>query len=38
MAVPQYALTMGTKLGELEKWYEFAEKCRGKLISAAERP
>ena len=38
MAVPQYALTMGTMVGELEKWCEFAETRRGKLISAAERP
>ena len=28
MTVPQYALTMGTRLGELVKWYGFAEKCR----------
>ena len=29
MAVPQYARTMGTMVGELEKWYGFAETCRG---------
>ncbi len=38
MAVPQDALTMGTRLGELEKWYGFAEKMSGDLVSAAERP
>ena len=31
MAVPQYALTMGTKLGELAKWYGFAEKMSGEI-------
>ena len=38
MTVPQYALTMGTRLGELVKWYGFAEKNVGNLVSAAERP
>ncbi len=28
MAVPQYAQPVCTMLGELAKWYEFAEKCR----------
>ena len=29
MAVPQYALTLCTMLGDLAEWYGFAEKSRG---------